>query len=352
MIQHAAPLLEVRDLTVHFVVRRGLFGAGSFTVKAVNGVDFEIGSGETFGLVGESGSGKSTVGRALLRLVDCDGGSIFMNGKPVHELSGRMLDFRRDLQVVFQDPYSSLNPSMVAGEIIGEPLTIHYGLRGTARDERVAKLLEEVGLRPDQAEQYPSEFSGGQRQRIAIARALALEPKLIVCDEAVSALDVSTQSQVIALLEDLQERLGLSYLFIAHDLAVVRHISHRIGVMYLGQLMEVGPAERVYEQPAHPYTRMLLAAAPIADPVLQKKRREARRKLPTTELPAPTDLPRGCPFENRCSFAVEVCKTVRPPPAEVRGGGWTACHLHPLDRSVTTSDAGPPQALDHNNETD
>lgn len=321
------PLLEVRDLAVHFRVKRGVLGMASYDVRAVNGVDFEISSGETFGLVGESGSGKSTVGRALLRLVPIERGEILLNGKPVHELTGRMLDFRRDLQVVFQDPYSSLNPSMIVGDIVGEPLTIHFGLRGAERDERVASLFEQVGLAADQMERYPSEFSGGQRQRIAIARALALSPSVIICDEAISALDVSTQSQVIGLLEELQERLGLSYLFIAHDLAVVRHISHRIGVMYLGQIMETGPAERVYEAPAHPYTKMLLAAIPVVDPALQKRRKAERRKLPVTELPSPTDLPTGCPFQTRCPQAESICRESAPARVAVAGGGWAACHF-------------------------
>ncbi len=327
MVRTDPNLLQVTDLTVQFKVKRGLFGRDSYTVKAVNGVDFSIGAGETFGLVGESGSGKSTIGKALLRLVDVTTGNILLNGQPVQDLKGRMLDFRRDLQVVFQDPYSSLNPSMLVGDIVGEPLTIHYGLKGAERDAKVAGLLEKVGLASDQIERFPSEFSGGQRQRIAIARALALEPKLIVCDEPVSALDVSTQSQVISLLEELQENLGLAYLFIAHDLAVVRHISHRIGVMYLGQLMETGPAERVYEAPAHPYTKMLLTAVPVADPVIQKQRKAERRKLPVTELPSPTNLPTGCPFNTRCAHAMDICRSDAPPRREVAGGGWAACHL-------------------------
>ncbi len=327
MVEQPQALLEVRDLSVRFRMKRGLFGSRSYTVQAVNGVSFDVSAGETFGLVGESGSGKSTIGRALLRLVDADEGTIRLDGRPVETLHGRMLDFRRDLQVVFQDPYSSLNPSMVVGDIVGEPLTIHFGLRGAARDERVMQLLEQVGLRGDQIERFPSEFSGGQRQRIAIARALALEPRVIVCDEAVSALDVSTQSQVISLLEELQARLGISYLFIAHDLAVVRHISHRIGVLYLGQLMEVGPSERVYEVPAHPYTRMLLDAVPVADPLEQKRRKAARKARPVAELPSPTSLPTGCPFHPRCPMAKDVCRTRFPERREVPGGGWVACHV-------------------------
>lgn len=334
MVSARTALLQVTGLTVQFHVKRGLFGRDSYIVRAVNGVDFGIGEGETFGLVGESGSGKSTIGRALLRLVDATSGRILLDGKPVQNLEGRMLDFRRDLQVVFQDPYSSLNPSKTVGDIVGEPLTIHHGLRGSERDSRVVRLLEQVGLDGDQVGRFPSEFSGGQRQRIAIARALALEPKLIVCDEPVSALDVSTQSQVIGLLEELQERLGLAYLFIAHDLAVVRHISHRVGVLYLGQLMETGPAERVYEAPAHPYTKMLLTAVPVADPVMQKQRKAERRRLPVSELPSPANYPTGCPFHTRCPSAMETCRTTAPPRREIRGGGWAACHLDDLE--VTT----------------
>ncbi len=321
-------LLKVNDLTVHFDIRRGFLGRESYTVKAVNGVSFDIGTKETLGLVGESGSGKSTVGKALLRLVDVTSGSIELAGTPVQHLEGRMLDFRRDLQVVFQDPYSSLNPSMIVSDIVGEPLSIHFGLHGKERDKRVAELLEQVGLGAYLLERYPAEFSGGQRQRIAIARALALSPRLIVCDEPVSALDVSTQSQVINLLESLQEQFGISYLFIAHDLAVVRHISDRIGVMYLGQLMELGPAERIYEAPHHPYTRMLLAAIPVVNPIEQKQRKAERRLIPVTELPAPTNLPTGCPFHTRCPDAMEVCTSIRPQRVPISTGGWVACHLY------------------------
>lgn len=320
-------LLSVEGLSVHFPVRRGLFGGSSYLVRAVNDVSFTIEPGETLGIVGESGSGKSTVGRALLRLVRTTAGTICVRGRDISEFSGRMLDFRRDLQVIFQDPYSSLNPSMVVENIVGEPLTLHHQLRGEARKRRVRELLDQVGLSADHAERYPSEFSGGQRQRIAIARALSLEPALIVCDEPVSALDVSTQSQVINLLEELQERMGISYLFIAHDLAVVRHISTRIGVMYLGRLVELGPANRVYDSPAHPYTEMLLAAVPVADPVLQRERKAKRRLIPATELPGPTNLPTGCAFHPRCRWALDICREVTPAPSPVDAGGWVACHL-------------------------
>ena len=329
---HAAPgantpLLEVEDLHVDFRVRRGLFGAASYTVHAVAGVSFGIERGETLGIVGESGSGKSTLGRALLRLVDAKRGAIRLDGREVRNLTGRMLDFRRDLQVVFQDPQASLNPSMVVADIVGEPLTIHFGLRGAERDSRVAELLGRVGLAHYHLERYPSEFSGGQRQRIAVARALALEPRLIVCDEPVSALDVSTQSQAINLLEELQASFGIAYLFIAHDLAVVRHISHRVGVMYLGRLVELGPVDRVHELPAHPYTEMLLAAAPVADVAAQRRRKAARRQMPATELPSPIAPPAGCPFHTRCTHAMDVCRREMPSPSPVDGGGWVACHL-------------------------
>ena len=322
-----APLLDVDDLHVDFRVRRGLFGAASYTVRAVAGVSFQIERGETLGIVGESGSGKSTLGRALLKLVDATRGSIRLAGRDVGEFKGRMLDFRRDLQVIFQDPQASLNPSMVVADIVGEPLTIHFGLRGRERDARVAQLLERVGLASYHLERYPSEFSGGQRQRIAVARALALEPRLIVCDEPVSALDVSTQSQAINLLEELQESFGIAYLFIAHDLAVVQHISHRVGVMYLGRLAELGPADRVHEQPAHPYTEMLLAAAPVTDVATQRQRKAARRRLPATELPSPINPPSGCPFHTRCTYAMDICRREMPEPTPIDGGGWAACHL-------------------------
>ncbi|MBX3705348.1 MAG: ABC transporter ATP-binding protein [Pseudomonadales bacterium] len=320
-------LLDVADLHVHFTLRRGLFGQEKVIVRAVNGVSFMLQPGETLGIVGESGSGKSTLGRALLRLVPATSGNMRLDGREITKLRGRMLEFRRDVQVVFQDPYSSLNPAMVVADIIGEPLTLHHGMRGAARDARVGDLLEQVGLGRHQLERYPSEFSGGQRQRLAIARALASEPRVIVCDEAVSALDVSTQSQVINLLEDLQAQTRVAYLFIAHDLAVVRHISHRTGVMYLGRMMELGPTERLFEAPAHPYTRKLLDAVPVLDPAVQKRRKAARRNLPVVELPTPTRLPAGCVFHTRCPHVMDVCRHEVPEPVPVQGGGWVACHL-------------------------
>ncbi len=321
-------LLRVEDLSVRFRVKRGLFGRDSFTVNAVSNVSFGLSRGETLGIVGESGAGKSTIGRALLRLLDVHSGSIRLGDSEISHLTGQMPKFRRNLQAVFQDPYSSLNPSMVVGDIIGEPLKVHFDLTPEERKNRVAELLEQVGLRAQQMQRYPSEFSGGQRQRIAIAVALALNPEIIICDEAVSALDVSTQSQVINLLEDLQERLNIAYLFIAHDLAVVRHISDRIGVLYLGQLVEIGPAERVCEQPAHPYTQMLLDAAPITDPIEQKQRKAVREKTLAGEIPGPTSIPTGCPFHTRCPKVMDVCKSRRPKRVPVPGGGTVSCHLH------------------------
>jgi peptide/nickel transport system ATP-binding protein len=321
-------LLSVDNLSVRFRVKRGLFGRQNYDLMAVNGVSFALNRGETLGLVGESGAGKSTIGRALLRLTDASSGTIMLQGKDLASMQGRILDFRRDLQAVFQDPYSSLNPSMVVGDIIAEPLKIHFNMTEAKRKARVAKLMTQVGLSPHQVQRYPSEFSGGQRQRIAIAAALALDPKIIICDEAVSALDVSTQSQVINLLEELQSNLKIASLFIAHDLAVVRHISNRIGVLYLGQLMEIGPTERICSQPAHPYTKMLLASIPVTDPIEQKKRKAIRRTLPAVELPGPNNIPTGCPFSTRCAEALEQCKTVKPKPVEVEGGGLVSCHLY------------------------
>ena len=324
----APPLLSVENLTVRFRIRRGLFGQKSYDVLAVNDVSFTLNKGETFGLVGESGAGKSTIGRALLKLCEKASGSIHLEGRDVGELSGKILDFRRNLQAVFQDPYSSLNPSMIVSDIIAEPLKIHFKMTNGERKARVAELMEQVGLSPHQMQRYPSEFSGGQRQRIAIATSIALDPKIIICDEAVSALDVSTQSQVINLLEELQSRMGIALLFIAHDLAVVRHISDRIGVLYLGQLLESGPADRICDSPAHPYTKMLLAAAPVTDPVEQKRRKVIRQSLPIMESPAPTDIPVGCPFSTRCPDVMDKCHTTSPTVSEVAGGGHVACHLY------------------------
>jgi peptide/nickel transport system ATP-binding protein len=316
------PVLQAEGLRVTFRGRGRLArGPG---VTAVDDVSLHLDPGETLGLVGESGSGKSTTGRAVLRLVPLEAGTIRVDGADItHHRGAPLRRLRRQMQMVFQDPYSSLDPSAPVGASIAEPLRVHEKMTRQARRDRVAELLDLVGLRPSHADRYPYEFSGGQRQRVAIARALALHPRVIVCDEAVSALDVSTQNQVINLLEDLRDRFELSYLFIAHDLAVVRHISHRVAVMYLGRIVESGPVERVYEQPAHPYTQALLSAIPVPDP----KRRGAGRILLSGDLPDPAAPPPGCPFHTRCAHAMDVCKREMPAMTPIAGGGEAACHL-------------------------
>ena len=317
------PLVEVRDLTVTFR-KKSLFQPAR-VVRAVNGASFDIGKGETLGLVGESGSGKSTTGRALLKLVPAESGTVKVDGLDLAAAkSSDIRHMRRRMQMVFQDPYSSLDPSATVASSITEPLRVHEGMSAKEAWPRVQELLEVVGLRASHANRYPYEFSGGQRQRVAIARALALNPQLIVCDEAVSALDVSTQNQVINLLEDLRAKLGLSYLFIAHDLAIVRHIAHRVAVMYLGHIVEEGPGERVYERPAHPYTQALLSAIPIPNP--ERNNRENRILL-KGDLPDPANPPSGCPFQTRCPYVMDVCRAEMPAMTPVNGGGRVACHL-------------------------
>jgi oligopeptide/dipeptide ABC transporter ATP-binding protein len=294
-------------------------------VRAVDGVDFHIGRSETLGLVGESGSGKSTTGRLVLRLIEPDQGLVRFEGREVTAASAQELrTLRRDMQIVFQDPYSSLDPLAPIASVVGEPFEVHGSSSRRERDERVVKLLEQVGLSATHLYRYPAEFSGGQRQRIAIARALALNPKLIVCDEPVSALDMSTQAQVINLLADLQDEFGLAYLLIAHDLAVVRHASHRIAVMYLGRIMEVGDAESLYREPKHPYTEALLSAVPVPDPRVQRTR---KRIVLRGDIPSSADPPGGCRFHSRCPYAMEICAEVDPEPFPLPGG-WAACHLH------------------------
>ncbi len=313
-------LLEVRDLKQYFPVRTGFWR--TTPLKAVDGVSFTVNRGETLGLVGESGCGKSTVGRSVLRLYKPTGGQVLLDGEEVTDRNIRRM--RRKMQMVFQDPYSSLNPRMTVEDIIGEPLDVHrLCATGKERRERVLELMGYVGLNSQHATRYAHEFSGGQRQRIGIARALALEPEFIVCDEPVSALDVSIQAQVINMFEELQQRLGVAYLFIAHDLLVVRHISHRIAVMYLGRVVEIGDAREVYSHPLHPYTQTLLSAVPIPDPDAAKER---QRIIPRGDVPSPLDVPSGCPYRTRCPRATERCARECPPLTDRGGGHRCACH--------------------------
>jgi oligopeptide/dipeptide ABC transporter ATP-binding protein len=319
----ARPVLEIDALKKHFPIKRRFFGGAAEQVLAVDGVSFSISSGETLGLVGESGCGKSTVGRAILRLIEPTSGSISVAGQDITRLSNReMRPFRRELQIIFQDPFSSLNPRMTVGDIVGEPLSTHHLANGKARQERVAQLFDRVGLSRAQMGNYPHQFSGGQRQRIGIARALALNPKLIVCDEPVSALDVSIQAQVINLLMDLQRDLGLSYLFISHNLAVVEHISHRIAVMYLGRIVEVADKAAIFTRPGHPYTEALLAAVPVPDPKIRNTTRALQG-----DVPSPVHPPSGCHFHPRCPYAVERCRVETPLLREIAPGQHVACHL-------------------------
>ena len=319
----AEPLLEVRDLKVHFPFRRGLFGAAG-VIRAVDGVSFDIRPGETLGLVGESGCGKTTTARAIIGLLDRGvmSGEVMLDGQRIDHLSrAAMLPHRRKMQMIFQDPYASLNPRTTVGSIITEPMQI-FGLH-SPRDRKLEamRLMDLVGLNPRFLNRYPHEFSGGQRQRIGIARALAVQPRLIVCDEPVSALDVSIQAQVINLLVDLQEQLGVAYLFISHDLSVVRHISHRIGVMYLGRIVELADSDRLHERPLHPYTQALLSAAPIPDPAAERRR---QRIILRGEVPSPDREYPGCPFADRCPIAEQLCREVVP---RLEGDGHlVSCH--------------------------
>jgi peptide/nickel transport system ATP-binding protein/oligopeptide transport system ATP-binding protein len=320
-----AHLLEVRDLKKHFPIRKGVLSRTVGYVYAVDGISFHIDKGETLGLVGESGCGKSTAGKTVLKLIEPTSGSINVWGQDITGLEkSAMRPFRREMQIIFQDPYSSLNPRMSAGGIVGEPLTIHHIAAGTEKQERVAALFERVGLRPEHMVKYPHEFSGGQRQRIGIARALALNPSLIIGDEPVSALDVSIQAQVINLLIDLQEEYKLSYLFIAHDLTVVEHISHRIAVMYLGRIVEMTDKRTLFRRALHPYTEALLSAVPIPDPRIKR----GTRIILKGDVPSPISPPPGCHFHTRCPYAYNRCKVDAPPLREVEPGHWTACHLH------------------------
>jgi oligopeptide transport system ATP-binding protein len=319
-------LLDVRDLVMHFPLTQGIiFQRRVGAVRAVDGVSFSIKRGETLGLVGESGCGKSTTGRAILQLYRPTAGEVYFEGQDLTKLKGeQMRRMRRKVQMIFQDPYASLNPRMTVGSIIGEPLEIHNLAKGREKQQRVEELLRVVGLNPYFANRYPHEFSGGQRQRIGIARALAVNPSFIVCDEPISALDVSIQAQIINLLEELQDEFGLTYLFIAHDLSVVRHISDRVAVMYLGRIVELSDRQELYENPLHPYTKALLSAIPIPDPVIERKR---ERIILTGDVPSPVNPPAACRFHTRCPLADTICREVDPEWREVTPGHWVACHF-------------------------
>ncbi len=318
-------LVRVENLKKYFPITRGIiFQKTIGYVRAVDDVSFFIRKGETFGLVGESGCGKTTVGRTILQLYRPTAGKVYFDGIDLTTLKGEELRrMRRRMQIIFQDPYASLNPRMTVGDIIGEPLEIHGIAKGKEKRERVMELLQIVGLNPYFINRYPHEFSGGQRQRIGVARALAMYPDFIVCDEPISALDVSIQAQIINLLEELQERFGLTYLFIAHDLAVVRHISDRVAVMYLGKIVELTDRDTLYNNPLHPYTQALLSAVPIPDPVVEERR---RRIILKGEIPSPANPPSGCRFHTRCPVVMDICKEVEPEFKDVGGGHWVACH--------------------------
>lgn len=316
-------LLEVKDLCKHYPIRKGLFSRISGYVYAVDGISFTINEGETLGLVGESGCGKSTVGRTILKLIEPSRGEIIWRGERIDELSrSQMRPYRQQIQAVFQDPYSSLNPRMRSADIVSEPLRNFESLSKAQGRERVSALFERVGLRPDQMLRFPHEFSGGQRQRLGIARALSVKPKLIMLDEPVSALDVSVQAQVINLLEDLQREFQVSYLFVAHDLAVVKHISHRVAVMYLGKIVELAPTKELFSRPSHPYTEALLSAVPVPDPKYQRK-----QIVLGGDVPSPINRPNGCHFHTRCPYAQERCKAEEPVLEEITPGHSVACHF-------------------------
>ena len=321
------PLLKVEHLSKEFPAESGMFAKrfSKRVVSAVNDISFEIYPGETFGLVGESGCGKSTTGRTIMRLTKPTAGKVFFQGKDVAEMSKHEIkDMRREMQFIFQDPYASLNPRMTIGEIVSEPMTIHGVGTKEERIERVRELLDVVGLNPEHINRYPHEFSGGQQQRVGIARALAVKPEFIVCDEPISALDVSIQSQVVNMLEDMQAEMGLTYLFIAHDLSVVRHISNRIGVMYLGSLVELGESYELNRHPIHPYTQTLLSAVPVPDPKLSRTR---KRIILEGDVPSPMNPPSGCRFHTRCPYATQKCREEMPQFKEHEPGHWAACHL-------------------------
>jgi oligopeptide transport system ATP-binding protein len=319
-------ILEVKGLKMWFPIYRGILQQHVADVKAVDGVNFEVYQGETLGLVGESGCGKSTTGRAILQLYRPTSGQVLFTGKNLADMKGNDLrQMRRQMQMIFQDPYASLNPRMTVGSIVGEPLEVHNIGDRASRLERVRELLLLVGLNPYFINRYPHEFSGGQRQRIGVARALAVNPSFIVCDEPISALDVSIQAQIINLLEDLQEKLGLTYLFIAHDLSVVRHISNRIAVMYLGKIMELADRDELYRNPMHPYSQALLSAVPIPDPAIEEKR---KRIILEGDVPTPVNPPKGCHFCTRCPKVMDICREQEPEFRDYGGGHYVACWLH------------------------
>jgi peptide/nickel transport system ATP-binding protein len=331
--QNGEPLLEIRHLKKYFPIKKGVLQHEVARVHAVDDVTLSVAKGETVGLVGESGCGKSTLGRTIVRLLEPSGGEVIFEGQDISDYGARQLrPLRRQMQMVFQDPYASLNPRKRVGSIIGDPLRIHKVGDKRERKQRVQELLETVGLSPEHYNRFPHEFSGGQRQRIGVARALALRPKLIVADEPVSALDVSIQAQMINLLEELQDNFGLTYLFIAHDLGVVRHVSDRIAVMYLGKLVELSPAEELYSRPIMPYTEALLSAVPIPDPDLSEQR---ERIVLEGDVPSPIHPPSGCRFHPRCRYATSVCKEVEPPLVHYGNGHLAACH-HPLNVDEAT----------------
>lgn len=320
-------ILEVRNLTKYFEQTHGLLGRKKKYVKAVDGLDFQIFKGETFGLVGESGCGKSTTGRTIVRLYDVTDGEVIYNGTDISHLSSdELLPYRKKMQMIFQDPYASLNSRMTVADIVGEPLDIHGIAKGEARKNRIFELLKTVGLSKEHASRYPHEFSGGQRQRIGIARALAVNPDFIICDEPISALDVSIQAAVVNMLEDLQENMGLTYLFIAHDLSMVKHISDRIAVMYLGKIVEIGDSDQLYYDPRHPYTKALLSSVPIPDPEVTRARAKNRVIL-EGDVPSPLNPPSGCRFRTRCRYAKDICAKEEPPLEEIEDGRLAACHF-------------------------
>ena len=320
------PLVRVQDLKMYFDVDKKMFSRHKRTLKAVDGVSFGIERGRTFGLVGESGCGKTTVGRTIVRLYTPTDGEIYYDGKDIAKLDNKQIaPYRRKMQMIFQDPYASLDPRMTVGDIIAEPIRAHKLYSNDSEcKERVRELIATVGLKPDHIARYPHEFSGGQRQRIGIARALASNPEFIVCDEPISALDVSIQAQVVNELEELQASLGLTYLFVSHDLSMVRHISHDVGVMYLGHMVEMAPVEELFAHMQHPYTRALLSAVPIADPDLAAK---SQRIVIQGDVPTPIDPPSGCPFRTRCPYAKDICAEQRPEMRDIGGGHYCACHM-------------------------